>query len=341
MLVSIVMDPRCLAPEAMESEGALFGAETLLEGVMENGVLLAADSKAYVRSLASASGDLSSRTGQRLQVLVAEILKAPQRFVAEDRTTSLRKVPREKTSGLGQVAKMLRADVVVCRSAEDVQTLSGLADRGIEVCTMMDYRCSATEALRKQWFQTTRLDDLVPARRQNVIGRALKYATEIVVVDRYVGVAAKEGRSNARLQRFARGLVYVAECWRKHSPYAEASKGSVPTLHLVSIAGTMGAAGGYVNHALADPAIRAAVQRADRYGSVGKLQLSLKVDSQPPIANDRFIAGMSRCFGVHHGLDDLGKLGFAEDKRRPTSLSPDCQHHRELLAAIRRLDDAQ
>lgn len=331
MLISVVMDPLCLTPEALGCAEARFGAETLLEGVIENGVLVARNRDEYVRTLAAAVGGLGSRTGQCVQGLVTEIVKSPRRFIAGDRCRRL------ASASLRDTAATLRADIVVCRNPEDVRSLSDLRTNGIEVCTLAEYRSSRTEVNRKEWFQELRLDTLATDRRQELVGRALRYATEILVVDRYVAGAAKEGWVNGRLKRFVRGMVYLAECWGEHSPYAGSG---APTIHLLSVAGGMGASSGFVDPGKADGAIRTAFERVDLRGSVGRLQISLKLDRNPPITNDRFIAGMRRCFGVHHGIDDFGNLSEREFNGRPTSLAPDCQHHRDILAAILDLERA-
>ena len=323
MLFSIVMDAACLAPEYLGQPEAGFGAEKLLDAVITNGVILCADRNEYLREMVVTSSSLPTRSGQRVQLLAAEIAKNPRRFIAEPGP-----VGRIQGRGvtdvplLGRLAVELVADIVICRDQEQVGKLVGLAQQGIETCTLSDYTSSQTEAKRRTWTGATRVDNLGTVESEALTGRMVRYATEVIVVDRFFASAAKDGRITKRLRKFAQSLVYIADAWVGASPYAHTGG---PTIHLISVAGTSGAASGYVDAGVAERTIRDAVQQADRRGNIGTLQIALKKDRVPPIANDRFISCTGRCFGIQHGIDDLANLRFAHERRRPTSFIPDSQ----------------
>ena len=342
MLISIAMDPTCLAPEILSCPEARIGAETLLQGVTENGVLLASDSNQHISLLASAASDLGTQTGQQVQPFIVEIGKNPGRFVAAERSHHSGSARPMDLSQLRRLALELCADIVVCRDVSDVGCLSDLRCRGIEVCTLSNYRSSRTEAKRRKWSRTTQLDQLPDAESAKLVGLTLRYATEIVVVDRFVAReaanAVNAGRISGQLRLFVQGLIYVANCWKEHSPYARFCG---PTIHLISIAGGPPSAHGYVNPKSAKKIIRKAVLQLDSNRSIGRLDIYLKADKHPKIAKDRFVSGMGRCFGVQHGIDDIGKLTLPKPRRGPTSLIPDCQYYRDLLTAIKALPPAQ
>ena len=339
MLISIVMDPACLAPDILSEGDARFGAETILQGVIENGVLLAPETGQYVKMLATAASRLGSHTGQLVQLLIAEIAKNCSMFVTgSERTQISSTAPRIETSDLGRLAIELRADVVVCRDDREVRYLCNLRDTGIEVCTLSEYRYSKTEAKRKKWTQTTRIDNLREEQIVELVGRIVRYSRDIFVVDKYFASKAKDGFINKGLRPFVEGLLYVAKSWSKSSPFASVS---FPTVHLLSVAGGTGASGGYVEPSMAEKTIRKLVQRLDSNRAIGELRISLKLDKIPPIARDRFLSAMGRCFGVQHGIDDIGKLDLPKKRRGPTSLIPDCQDYRDLFTEIKALPSAR
>ena len=342
MLISIVMDPTCLAPEILSCPEALSGAELLLRGVIDNGVLLASDSSQYVSSLASAASNLGTQMGQRVQPFIVEIGKNPGRFVAAERSHHSGPARTMDLSQLKRLALELCADIVVCRDVHDVGCLSDLCRHDVEVCTLSDYGSSNTESRRWDWYNTKRIDNLPPDQSVELAGRTLRYATEIAVVDRYVAQeaarAVKDGQIGERLELFVQALIYVAECWKKHSPYSLFGE---PTIHLISIAGGSRKARSYVDPKNVEKIIRKVVLQLDSNRSVGKLQISLKVDNEPRLVKDRFVSGMGRCFGVQHGIDDIGKLTLPKPERGPTSLIPDCQYFRDLLNDIKALPSAQ
>ena len=337
MVVGIVMDPTCFAPESLATPEAQFGAVQILEGGTNNGVLLAVDSRDYYRDLRNAALRLGTPAGQEVNLWLSEIGKKPDNYIASDRS-GIQRFKQSIVGHLRHLAVELQADIVVCRDAYQVKKLSDLRCKGIEVCTISKYRSSETEAKRKEWCRSTRIDRLPAKESLELVGRMIRYVTEIIVVDRYFGVKAKEGYVSGGLKRFVRGLVYLANCWKQHSPYAM-SKGL--TIQVVSVAGAVGAASGYIHPKAAETAIRNAVSRLDTKGNIGTLDISLKADARQALINDRFIAGMGRCFGIQHGIDDLGNLMLSASNRRRTSLTPDCPDHRDLLTEIQALRPAQ
>lgn len=333
------MDPACLAPDILSEGDARFGAETILQGVIENGVLLAPEAGQYIKMLASAASRLGSRTGQLVQLLTAEIAKNCSMFVTgSERSYTSSTVPPMETSDLGRLAEELRADVIVCRDVRDARCLRNFCDTEIEVCTLSEYRYSKTEAKRKKWTQTTRIDILPEEQVVDLVGRIVRYSRDIFVVDKYFASKAKDGYINKGLRPFVQGLLYVAKSWRKCSPFASIL---VPTVHLLSVAGGTGASGGYIEPSMTEKTIRKLVQRLDSKRAIGELRVSLKRDKVPPVARDRFLSAMGRCFGIQHGIDDIGKLDVPQIARGPTSLIPDCQDYRTLFTEINSLPSAR
>lgn len=337
MITSLVVDPRCFAPEVLAEPEARIGAERLLHGVLENGILLCTERKHHVTALTSAVAALDSRAGQRLQVLMSEIGKNQKMFVAPERLDGSCDRTPTSLDRIGKLAVTMCSDLVVCRDRSDERHLSRLRRHGIEVCALSDYVSSDTEGRRRDWYRTTRVDNLPDRQSAELIGRLIRYATDILVIDRVFARAAATGGSGRQITSFAGGLVYLADCWREFSPYA----GSCGlNIHLISIAGSSSAAAGHLEPGSVEAEIRRVVSQVDSANSVRNLVVRLKADRQPPIVKDRFVSVMGRCFGVQHGIDDIGRLAGSWDRRGPTSIIPDCQDYRDLVADIRTLKAA-
>jgi hypothetical protein len=90
----------------------------------------------------------------------------------------------------------------------------------------------------------------------------------------------------------------------------------------------------------AEQAIRAALVAADHLQIVKNIMVDLKKDTTPQVFKDRFLAGFGRCWGISHGMDDIGRLTGPRAKRSPTILAPDSQAYRDILADIMRLRKA-
>ncbi len=337
MLTSVVIDPLCFTNRALQEPEVRFGAEQLLDGVIKNGVFLADDARTFLQELVSSVTTLSSTSGQRVQLLVAEIAKTPHRYVAAARRPLYTTSPSNRLSLMAAVAGAMRADVIICQCDSDVRRLSTLNQPPIEACTLSGYNMSRAETKRNTWYRTTRIDTLPTSVCNEIVGRVLKYTNEILIADRFFAIAANSGWPNPRLRRFAAGVVFLANCWCRDSPYNSRSR---PILHIVSVVGNTSAAGQYVDPRVVEANIRTAIAALDTQNSVGSIVISLKHDRHPRIANDRFLFGKGRCFGVMHGIDDIGNLAAPQSARRPTSLVPDCDDHRALLVEIRSLKAA-
>src|SRR5207249_4788248 len=157
-------------------------------------------------------------------------------------------------------------------------------DAGIELSTVDDYPACGTERTRCTWLEAQELNILDRGECESVTGHAIRYCDEIVLADKMVGRAAKDGRESQQLRRFATGVVYVAERWCQLSPLATTRRARI---RLVTVAGDTGAGAGYVDPRLARAAVERAVRSADTLGSIHQLSVDLKQDSDPPVFRDR------------------------------------------------------
>ena len=335
MLVSIAVDPRCFRREELTAPEAMAGAARILEAVRENAILIAREIDPFVRALIDSVMEIDVRQGEELQLLVAEIAKSRNRFIRAPQALG-RVAPSARIDELLSVAVDMRADALIV-SVSDAG-MAAAAGKGIEVCTVSQYRKSRIEERRRAWLRAQRLDKLSAAESGELIGRAVMYLEEIFIVDKMIARNAKDGYVTAKLRTFARGVVHVVEQWRRWSPHATRCE---PSIVVLSAAGAAAAAAGYVDPEKAEEAIRQAVKEADKSRIVGNLIIDLRQDRAPGIFNDRFLAGPDRCWGVGHGFDDIANLASSNTKRRPTIIAPDCQAYRDTLGEIRSLPKAR
>ena len=131
---------------------------------------------------------------------------------------------------------------------------------------------------------------------------------------------------------------YAPSILRALSAIRDAANGV--TVRVVTVAGATGARGGYIDPEDARQKIIQAVGAADTEGSIAALEIVLKVDSSPPVFNDRLIGTGCRVWLIRHGVDNFGALERPAPKRSPTFIDPDCSANRRLLAAILGLRNA-
>lgn len=328
MLVSAVVDPRCFGPDSLKGPFELLAAELLLRGVAaENVVLLSADPSEFLRALIDQVSQLQSPKAQQLRLYVEEIGKNKKRCIAS---------PANKgtASTAAQVACDLRADLVVCSDADELSEIAARVGASVECCTLPDVLESATDKRRRSWLTAHSLHDMEDAVAAEIVGRTVRYAHEIAVADKVIGMkAVKPGQA---MSRFVQGIKYVVDQWRAWSPYS--SRGL--TLRVISVAGGSRAAHGYLEPTRVREAILAALDAGGVLRSVRQLEVELKQESDPPVFRDRFLNCARRCWQVDHGFDDIGKLCGRRNERSPTRLSPDCQAYRDHFQAIRYLKDA-
>ncbi|MBK8915398.1 MAG: hypothetical protein IPM64_12510 [Phycisphaerales bacterium] len=335
MLISVVVDPVCLSPQELGTPEASSGAECILEAATENAVIIAPAIDQFVGELIDDVARLDSGTGQLIQLGAAELAKSPARIVIAPPAELFRASGQQ--GELRELARIMRADALVLRRDLDLADHADLVRLGIEVCHIDQYRLSQTERRRRLWRSGQRLDTLPAAEAKELLGRVIKYAAEVVLLDKMFARAGKDGTPNGRLRRFVRGVVHIANQWRAFSPYAQRV---APAFTIVSSAGSCGASAGFVDPARAEAAIRAAIAQEDRSHLVRNLSIELRQDDDPGVFNDRFVPACGRCFSIGHGLDDIGNLIDPKAKKRPTTLAPDCQAYRDICADIRVLPKA-
>lgn len=328
MLVTLGVSPDCFGPTAVTQVEERYAAERVLEALLQNALVLTMRSD-FAAAVSGRVSDLPLKLGQQLRIRSAEFLKVGKQ------TVRAIPMPREVIGVVGSLVAAAKAgaDAVICASASEVMYVrAALGASPTEVCTLAEYPESRTEALRQTFRETVELHTLACAKCRSVFARALSAGERIVVADKMLGRAGKDGYITTPLERFARGVVFLAECARDAGSAA-------PEIDVVTLAGNVPGTG-YVDPAKAERAIRGAIGRVDPSGDVSRLSVTLKADTDPAIFRDRLFACGGRCWGIRHGVDDLGHLKLEPAKRSPTYLDPDTVANRRLLSSIQNLNTA-
>ena len=335
MLVGIAINAACFGPEVVVDQATRRGAERVLDASLSrNALLLGIRGEDFLDDVVASASRIDSPLGQQIQMLAVESRKSKvDSFTGK---ASMLAPGSSAVDRLRRIAVETSPHVVVCASSDQARQLRHLNPR-IERCLLADFPRTEAEARRDAWNAAQRLDTLEPVECEQLIGSAIRYGDELVVADRVIGLAAKDGYVTSKLKRFARGITYLAERWCEYAPMLGTRRACVK---VVTQAGASGARGGWIDPTAAREAIEKGVRREDAKSAIGSLQIVLKEETNPPIFRDRLLASDRRVWGIRHGFDDISNLAGSAARRSPTFFDPDSTANRELLREILTLPDA-
>jgi len=202
-----------------------------------------------------------------------------------------------------------------------------------------DFGGSSLDLRRSGWLTAQRLDTLARPDALALVGSAIRFSKKIVVADKMIGVAAKDGAAKAT--KHLRGVAYLVDAWSAATPHA----GATLEVEIVSVAGGSGARAGFIDPGVARIAITNAMTQLGTLSKLGGLTITLKQDDDPQVFNDRLLVCGTRAWGIHHGFDDLGKLlparpGSPTSKLRATRIELSSDALATTYRDIRALRDA-
>ena len=335
MLVSIAIDPSCFGGNVVKDVETKVAAEQILAALGSNAVALCALENEWVSELVSEATKLNAtntKLGQSLQIRVEELLKLRRLS-----TVALnRRIKGSQLQRIRQISSLLRADIAVCANATEAVTLRGLVDETIEVCELRDYSNSDSEFKRAVWSEPQDLNNMDSMLAASIIGRSVKYAKKIEIVDPHIGKRARDGRQTTQLKKTAEAILFVAEQWIDSSPY---STNNGINITVITKGGQVGA-GGIIFPEKAGPAIELALRDCDRKGLIGKSQVIFKKDSEPSKFRARFIRAGQHCWSIGHEISDLRQLKKPPGQRGDFFIERDCKLFRKLVCDIYDLPNA-
>ena len=337
MLVSLAVDPLIFTSETIGDAHTRDQAELLVRAVLENGILLATRANDFVRDVVVGTSGLRTDLGQQLQILIAELSQNKKRYIAMP-ASDINLPAGASTDRLSALSIEMRADAVVCSSQDVMEQISRGGEATGEVIHIRDYSRSLTEKLRRGYLNAVRLDKLKGEKRQEHIGRAVRYARRLTVLDRYFSTYTKQVSDLTQLRRYIRGVMYIVWQWHRYSPYAD---GEQLEVELITIGGDTGSRLGRIDSQRAKRVIEQEVRSIDSGRIVGKLTVTLKKEVPRRLFLDRFLEAKRRCWGIKHGIDSLAALMESADRHvEATFIEPASQDYLDLVNELRNFPDA-
>lgn len=283
MLISFLLRPAAFDKACIVDKASAASARLLLRDILDAGIIIDFSDRRLLDGVVSTVEGLEPQLKQHLLILLDEIKKQRKMVVA----TPMNATTRSEDALVNE----LRPDAMLVAP-------SAAQGHGIEAIAIGDYLDSNARKKRERFGNPD-----TPAAHRNFaeldesLGRFLKYARTVAVLDKMIGHSGRDGRLGTR---FVAGLRFVASCWQRHSVY------NTGTLELIVVtaAGETGARGGYI-----DPIkVRTAIDEA--LSDIGAtVKTVIKQDSSPPTFHARFLRAKGRCIKVDPGIDGLAHGG--------------------------------
>jgi len=300
MIVSAVADPTAFGPDGIIDELAKREAIAFLNGIFTNGVLLDEPKKELLRLALVEVTKLSTKMGQRIELLLVEIRKQHKKFVVTcDQSRWNREITGTITEKCSALAAILKADVIVTQSAH-IAAVKAAVGTTTEVCLLSDCSESRFEALRINIVQIQKpLDELSRAEVEEFVGRALKFASTVRFFDyRMIG-------SPKRTTKYVAGIRFFVAIWEKWCVVGDAGSRQI---ELYTVGNTT-SQNGYLNGADADALLASHIQAPLCFATKAKVLRFVKEDRDPAIFHSRGFEARQRAFTIDPGFDAVGDGG--------------------------------
>ena len=300
MIVSAVADPTAFGPDGVTDELSKREAIAFLQGIMENGVLLDSPTKELIRQALECVGTLSTKMGQRIQLLLVEIQKQHKKIIVTcDKSRWQSWSPATVPEKCSKLASSFKADAVVTQSKSH-QEISNAVGASIEVLLVSDVSQSTFEDTRRRVRQVAKpLDELKPTEIEELIGRATKYAATVRFFDyRMVG-------SRQRTTKYLAGIRFVATIWENWCVVGDASSRCVE-LYTV---GDTNMQGGYLKADEAKDRLETLIQQPLDSAITANVNRFVKRDEDPGVFHTRGFEAHRRAFTIDPGFDAIGDAG--------------------------------
>ena len=300
MIVSAVADPTAFGPSGITDELAKREAIAFLNGIIANGVLLDEPTKELLRLAIEQGSQLGTNMGQRIQLLLVEILKQHKKYVV---TCDETRWKQHATSTIPEkcvaVAATLKADVIVTQPTH-LTVIQTAMSATVEVCLLKDTSQSNYEASRIRLIQIPKpLDELSPAEVEEFVGRALKYATTIRFFDyRMIG-------SVKRTANYLAGIQFFTILWEKCCVIGDADTRQIE-LYTVGNTTTQS---GYLNGTDADALLKQHIEDPLSVSTRARVLRFVKEDRLPAIFHARGFEARQRAYTLDPGFDAMGVKG--------------------------------
>ena len=209
MLVSAVLDPSAFDPIHFD-ELYRIHAEDFLMGIERNGVLIVDSENRLRDALVKRVESLPIKYGQRLRILVEELLlKKKSKRVVACRVSPNAALSEDFLELTRQLKVLTKADALIVTS-QNLQTLEFNQQRGAGIVPLSKYRDSGFEKERQRYYERVGPIDTLPISEvDDIIIRSVRFAKWLRFYDAYIG-------TGNNTNRFRKGITYILSIWKKH-----------------------------------------------------------------------------------------------------------------------------
>ena len=352
MLFSAVVDPKAFSSEAINDVDSAKSALSFLYAVMANGVLLSSRLDDILRELLEeASKPVSPDSIDHrvaLRTVLTEMRKGENSYVVKGVVD-----PPSRGRGsieaqlLRSIAVDLKPDLVVSKNEADRDSLVATVEA--EVCEISRYLYSEMERERVKLLSPRKpFNKLSQTDREENLGKLIRYAKRIFIVDKMVGRHLRGDSVEMRkkqIRPILEGAARLVHLWRDER-FAYKGKEAVEIILYTEAKNSSHADG-----------LKIPVQQAieetgevfeevwEKYGS-GKCKFSveLRTDGEKQEFHARFLSAVmdeggaisqGRCVQIDPGMKALGKILQGND--HTMLITPPCGANSEAVAIIDKL----
>ena len=212
MIVSAIVDPDIFGPAGIVDSESRDKAIALLKGIITNGVWIdKSKAKSLLRVAIENAKELDQKLKQRVLIALESIFGNWKKFVAafgkleshlEDGTFAVQ---------VAELMTLAKPDAVLA-TASNIQSIYEQGCNQQKVVSVDSLHDSAYEKLRQAMLEPEKpLNELGLGEIQELVGRALKYASSVHIFD-YL-MAGKRGSAKSN---FLPGIANVLAAWDKH-----------------------------------------------------------------------------------------------------------------------------
>ena len=213
MLVSAVLDPSAFDAACFDDKVYTIQAEDFLKGISKNGLLIIDSDRRLQKAFVKQIESDPSKYGQRLPILVAELLKNRQkRIVAVD----LNGIPKMDVLDLAYHLKTkTEVDALI---VGDNSYLEADEKGWADLIALSEYRGSDFEIGRQKYeTHNTPIDQLSECEVKDFIIRSVRFSKRLGFYDPYIG------RGN-NTRDFLKGIEYILLLWDEHGFFAQPTR---------------------------------------------------------------------------------------------------------------------
>ena len=220
MLVSTVLDPSAFNVDYFNALYTIH-AEDFLKGIKRNGLLIIDSDRKLQDAIVNKFKDAPNKYGQRLPILLEELLKNRKKRVVECRILPNSVASQELLDLICHLKVHTKTDALIVGN-ENFKKLRFDPEHRHGIVPLSEYRDSNFEKERQRYCDGLGpIDTLSRSEVDEIVIRSVRFSKWLRFYDAYVG-------TGDNTSHFRKGIEYILSLWREHGFFAtEQGIGSV------------------------------------------------------------------------------------------------------------------